>query len=195
VRRVATVEEKRWLQAAQRGDTEAFAVLYRANVKAIFRYILMRVRDPQLAEDLTGDVFIRALKSIRNYEDQGKPFVAWLYRIAHARVVDHYRRQDRRPSEQELDDEPIVVQTDMDANMLRRQAANALRQAIQALTPEQQQVIVLRFMEGQRLEVVAEVMGKNANAIKALQHRALKALASRLEKAGFDLDAVLAGIG
>jgi RNA polymerase sigma factor (sigma-70 family) len=88
-----------------------------------------------------------------------------------------------------------VVQTDMDANMLRRQAANALRQAIQALTPEQQQVIVLRFMEGQRLEVVAEVMGKNANAIKALQHRALKALASRLEKAGFDLDAVLAGIG
>lgn len=192
---MATVEEKRWLQAAQRGDTEAFAVLYRANVKAIFRYILMRVRDPQLAEDLTGDVFIRALKSIRNYEDQGKPFVAWLYRIAHARVVDHYRRQDRRPSEQELDDEPIVVQTDMDANMLRRQAANALRQAIQALTPEQQQVIVLRFMEGQRLEVVAEVMGKNANAIKALQHRALKALASRLEKAGFDLDAVLAGIG
>jgi RNA polymerase sigma-70 factor, ECF subfamily len=192
---VATVEEKRWLQAAQRGDTEAFAVLYRANVQPIYRYILLRVRDPHLAEDLTGDVFIRALKSIRTYEDQGKPFVAWLYRIAHARVVDHYRRQDRRPTEQELDEEPIVVQTDMDAGMLRRQAASALRQAIQALTPEQQQVITLRFMEGQRLEAVAEVMGKNANAIKALQHRALKALASRLEKAGFDLNAVLAGIG
>jgi RNA polymerase sigma-70 factor (ECF subfamily) len=88
---VDRVEEKRLLQAARGGDRDAFATLYRANVQTIYRYIAYRVNDTQLAEDLTGDVFIRALQSMASYKDQGKPFKAWLYRIAHARVVDHYR--------------------------------------------------------------------------------------------------------
>ncbi len=188
------VEEQRWLRLAQRGDADAFARLYQAHVQAIFRYIYHRLNDVQLAEDFTGDVFVRALKGIGAYQDQGKPFIAWLYRIAHARVVDHYRRQDRRPEDTDLDAEPIAVTADMDEGMLRRQAAKALREGLAALTGDQQQVLVLRFIEGQRIEVVADLMGKNANAIKQLQHRALKALAKRLEKAGFDLDTLLSGL-
>ncbi len=186
--------EQRLLMGVRRGDTEAFAGLYKANVQAVFRYIAFRVNDSQLAEDLTGDVFIRALKSISSYQDQGKPFVAWLYRIAHARVVDHYRQKDRRPQSTALDDEPIEAGGDMDATLLQEQASVALHQAINDLTEDQQQVIILRFIEGQRIEMVAQQMGKNANAIKALQHRALHALAARLERAGFDIEAVLSGL-
>lgn len=186
-------EEQRLLKLAQRGDADAFAALYHDSVQAIFRYVAHRVNDHRLAEDLTGDVFIRALESLSSYRDQGKPFIAWLYRIAHARVIDHYRRIGRRPSESDIEDEPIAVEADMDAGMLRRQAAKALREAITELTADQQQVVILRFVEGYRIETVAEMMGKQPNAIKALQFRALRSLASRLERSGHNLDSILAG--
>jgi RNA polymerase sigma-70 factor, ECF subfamily len=191
---VDRVEEQQLIQQARHGDSEAFAALYRASVQPIFRYIAHRVNDPQLAEDLTADVFTRALKSMAAYQEQGRPFLAWLYRIAHARVVDYYRRADRRPLESDLDAEPIPVEADMDQQLLRRQAAKGLRAAIADLTEDQQQVVILRFIEGHRIEVVAQLMGKNANAIKALQHRALRTLANRLKRAGFDVESILSGL-
>ena len=187
-------DEQQLIQQAQRGDPDAFAALYRANVQAIFRYIAHRVNDTQLAEDLTADVFTRALKSMGAYQEQGRPFLAWLYRIAHARVVDHYRRSGRRPQENDLEGEAIPVESDLDQQVLRRQAAKGLRVAITALTDEQQQVIILRFIEGYSIEVVAQMMGKNPNAIKALQHRALRSLANRLRRTGFDIEAILSGL-
>ncbi|MCB9450103.1 MAG: sigma-70 family RNA polymerase sigma factor [Anaerolineaceae bacterium] len=188
------VEERHLLQRAQRGDADAFAQLYRAHVQPIFRYIYYRVNDTQLAEDLTSAVFTRALQALGSYTDQGKPFIAWLYRIAHARVVDHYRRVERRPVESDVEAEPIPVLHDMDHRLLRRQAATALREAIIQLTGEQQHVIILRFMEGYNLEDTAMLMGKNANAIKALQHRALRSLARHLAQSGFDSESILAGL-
>jgi RNA polymerase sigma-70 factor, ECF subfamily len=191
---VERVNEQRLLQRARRGDAEAFAALYRANVQAIFRYIIYRVSHAPLAEDLTGDVFVRALKGISAYQEQGKPFVAWLYRIAHDRVVDYYRQQDRQPATPLSDEDPLPVTSNMDEGLLRRQAARALREAIAELTADQQQVIILRFIEGQRIEKVAQIMGKNANAIKQLQHRALAALARHLQQAGFEIESILAGL-
>lgn len=191
---MAGVDERRLVERARRGDPDAFAQLYRQHVQAIFRYIFHRVNDAHLAEDLTSDVFARALKSIAGYTDQGKPFITWLYRIAHARVVDHYRRSDRRPTESDLDAEPLSVTADLDQGILRRQAARALQAALVRLTDEQQQVVILRFIEGYPVETVAQIMGKNANAIKALQHRALRSLAGHLQRAGFDIEAILAGL-
>jgi RNA polymerase sigma-70 factor, ECF subfamily len=191
---VERVDEQRLLARAQKGNADAFAQLYRANVQAIYRYIYHRVNDVHLAEDMTGDVFTRALKSMATYRDQGKPFVAWLYRIAHARVIDYYRMTNRRPVESDVDAEPIPVNANMDEGILRRQMAKALREAIGTLTDEQQQVVILRFIEGQSIETVADIMGKNANAIKALQHRALRTLAGRLERSGFDVESILSGL-
>ncbi len=188
------VEEKKLLQLAQRGNADAFSALYQTHVQTIFRYVYHRVNNVQLAEDLTGDVFTRALSGLANYQDLGKPFIAWLYSIAHARVVDYYRRAGRQTDESDEVIERIPVTPDMDEGILRRQAIKALREAITGLTGEQQQVVVLRFIEGYRIEHVAEVMGKNANAIKALQHRALRSLASRLERAGLDIAAILSGL-
>ncbi|MBI5668887.1 MAG: sigma-70 family RNA polymerase sigma factor [Chloroflexi bacterium] len=191
---VTRVDEGRLIRRARQGDADAFACLYQETVQAVYRYIYLRVNDTQLAEDMTGDVYMRALKAMGSYQEQGKPFIAWLYRIAHARVVDHYRRTDRRPVESDIEAEPIPVSADMDHSLLRRQAAKALREAIAQLTDEQQQVVILRFIEGHSLETAAQIMGKNANAIKALQHRALRSLAGRLARAGFDVEAILAGL-
>ena len=78
--------------------------------------------------------------------------------------------------------------------MMQRQAAKLLREAISQLTDDQQQVIILRFVEGHRIETIARLMGKQPNAIKALQHRALRALANRLERTGLDIESILAGM-
>lgn len=188
------VEEKRLIHLAQKGQKEAFARLYRQHVQAIYRYIYYRVSDNQLAEDLTGDVFVKALAALPKYRDQGKPFIAWLYRIAHARVIDYYRLRERRPDESNIESEPIAMSSNMDSALLQQQAAKVLQLAIAELTDEQQHVIILRFVEGESLESVANILGKNTNAIKALQHRALRALASKLERSGFDVENILAGL-
>ncbi len=187
-------EEKRLLRSAQKDNGDAFAALYRANVQAIYRYIYYRVSDRQLAEDLTSDVFMRALRGLKRYEDRGKPFVAWLYRIAHDRVIDHRRRVNRRATDVDIDDKPMPVRVDMDSGMMRKQAARALRSAIAQLTDDQQQVIILRFIEGYSLDDTAQAMDKKANAIKALQHRAVRALGRQLEREGFPIDEILAGL-
>lgn len=190
------VEEQRLLKLAQAGNTEAFAHLYRSNVQLIFRYLYYRLNDIQLAEDFTADVFTRAFKDLMTYQDMGKPFVAWLYRIAHARVVDYYRQTDRRGIDDELDEAVQVnpISDAIDANLLRKQMAQALHHAIAQLIPSQQQVVLLRFIEDKSLEETALLMDKKANAIKALQHRALKTLAQILTKMGFDSDEFLAGL-
>lgn len=187
-------EEQLLLRKAQQGDADAFAQLYRANVQRIFRYIYHRVNHHQLAEDLTGDVFIRALEGLSGYRDQGKPFIAWLYRIAHDRVIDHYRRTGRRPVEEDIEDKSLPVTLNMDERMVQGQMVQILLKALAGLTEDQRRVVELRFIEGQRIEAVAQIMGKNANAIKALQHRALQAMAKQLQKSGLDIESILAGL-
>lgn len=188
------VEERRLIQQAQSGSEEAFAELYRATVQRIYRYIYYRTHDEQLAEDLTADVYTKVIEGLPRYIDKGKPFVAWLYRIAHARVVDHYRRQDRRPTATNVEEANLSITPDMDVGMVKSHASQALTNAIAGLTVEQQQVIILRFIEGLPIEAVAEQMGKKGNAIKALQHRAVRSLASHLERSGFDTESIMAGL-
>jgi RNA polymerase sigma-70 factor (ECF subfamily) len=187
-------DEQRLVAQAQRGNHEAFAVLYREHVQAIYRYVYHRVSDRQLAEDITGDVFTKAIEGLGRYQDTGNPFLAWLYRIAHDRVIDHYRKVNRQPTESDIEEQAIPVETDMDSGLVQEQLSKVLQAAIADLTSEQQQVVILRFIEGYRIEMVAGMMGKNANAIKALQHRALRALASRLERSGLDIESIMAGL-
>lgn len=188
------VEELQLIQQAQDGSGEAFAVLYREHVQQIHRYIYYRTNDKHLAEDLTADVFTKAIEGLSRYVDKGKPFISWLYRIAHARVVDHYRRQDRRPTATDVEEANLSVTPDMDTSMIKQHASHALLTAIQSLTDEQQQVIILRFVDGLSTEAVAEQLGKKGNAIKAMQFRAVRSLASFLERSDFDAESILAGL-
>jgi RNA polymerase sigma-70 factor (ECF subfamily) len=159
-------------------DPSALAELYDQFAPAIYAYIYRRVGEQRLAEDLTGDVFVNALGALRKGQFASTSLPAWLYRLAHNRVVDHYRRgREVAPLEEWApapDDVPEA------ADRRRRQAR--LREALHHLTEDQQQVIVLRFGEGQSAAAVARVMGKTEESVRALQHRALAALRRWLDE-------------
>lgn len=178
--------EQALIKAAQRGDQNAFAALYRAYVDKIYRYILFRVESVQTAEDLTAEVFLRMVESLPSYEDRNTPLLVWLYRIAHARVIDHYRRYKRTAEQASLDSVEIGADLDLDSDLLTEYRVDQLRAALSRLTDSQRQVIILRFIEGYSLEATAQAMDKTVDAVKALQYRALQALAAALRAQGYE---------
>jgi RNA polymerase sigma-70 factor (ECF subfamily) len=177
------------VERAQAGDSDAFGLIYDRYVDTVFRFVYFRVGNRQLAEDLTSDTFLRALKRIGSFTWQGRDLGAWLVTIARNLVADHFKsgryrlevttgdvldadREDRGP---EGSPESAVV--DHITNV-------ALLTAVKQLNPEQQECIVLRFLQGFSVAETAQTMGKNEGAIKALQYRAVRALA-RLLPEGF----------
>ena len=166
---------------AKAGDAEAFGHLYETYLDRIYRYIYFRVTDEQTAEDLISQVFTKAWENLDRYQPSGRPFIAWLYTIAHNTVIDHYRtRKDTVAIEN-------TISLASDAPSPHEQVelhfeADNLRAALQTLTPEQQQVIVLKFISGMSTDEIAGQLHKSAGAIRALQMRALQALAKQMER-------------
>jgi len=168
------------IERARSGDRGAFAELYDLHVDSVYRYLLYRVREPSDAEDLTSEVFTRAFANIHRYRWQGKSFLAWLYTIARNAVTDRRRRD--RPT-MDLDDAFGIMEEGPTAHerAVHGEAVDALRGAVKHLTTEQQEVIVLRFVENLSSRQVAQVLGKNEGAIRALQFRALGRLRKLLQ--------------
>lgn len=166
---------------AQRGDVDAIGALYDQHHQALFRYIWLRVGERTLAEDLTGDVFVRMLAALPRYQPSLVSFRAWLYRIAHNLVVDHYRKGGDRNSVplQQAENKSAEGETPL-ALFEQELTVERLRRALEALEQTQRDVVTLRFLSGLSLQETAEVMGKTEAAIKALQHRSLAALRSAL---------------
>jgi len=174
-------EERSWVERARQGDDEAIGWLYRRYAPAVFRYLFYRLGEREVAEDLTSEVFVRAIEGLPRYQQRGLPFAAWLYRIAAARVVDHYRRMRRRPATR-LQPESATSGERAEQEAESRLSAEELQRGLAGLPPAYQQVIVLRFVEGLSHEEVAQVMGRSAGAVRVLQYRALAALRRQLEK-------------
>ncbi len=179
---VSIDHESQLIRRAIAGDTAAISELYERHVDAIYRYVAYRVDDPHIAEDITADVFLRALERLDQYDERGVPFAAWLYRISHARVVDHWRATNRHPTipldeltDQELKGDDSGLATDVLQH-------RALREALKAITLDQQEVLVLRFMQGLSNEEISQIVNKTVGAVKALQHRGLAALARLLKE-------------
>lgn len=170
------------LEQAKQGVPEALAALYDQFVDKIYSYIYHRVGHADLAEDLTGQVFIRMLEAVRTGHAWRTSFSGWLYRIAHNLVIDYYRRRSRATFI-ELEEATPVQSRHGDPV----QAAEALldkqhlRAALHSLTEEQAQVITLRFLEEMSIAETAEIMGKTEGAIKAQQYRAVLALKRVME--------------
>lgn len=167
----ATADEEILVQRAMAHDSQAFACLYDRYVGKIYRYFAYRMTAKAQAEDLTALVFLKSWEAIGNYRLTGRPFAAWLYRIAHNVAVDYYRRWHESVS---FDDtsfaEPPVDVEDMTT---REMATQDLRDAIARLTPNQQQVIILRFVEDLTTEQVAKIVRRTPGAVRTLQHRAI----------------------
>jgi RNA polymerase sigma-70 factor (ECF subfamily) len=161
-------------QRASSGDRDAFAALYERHLDAVYRYAFYRVRDDAEADDVTSEVFHRALQAMPRYEPR-RPFLAFLYTIARNVIADRFRRArhtvpldeaaDARSEERPLDERAGELDD-----------ARKLRVALAQLTPLQQEVIVLRFVEGWSLEEIASIQGKPASTVRGIQFRALAAL-------------------
>lgn len=173
------IPEHELIDRAQRGDSDAVAGLYRQYVQAITRYISYRVGDSAVVEDLTAEVFLRMVEGLPDYRPTGAPFEAWLYRIAGARVADHYRAQRRHPT----DELPEVLEsggTPLDLRIEQREELDALRAALQQLSEDHQTILILRFVERKSHQEVADILDRSVVAITTAQYRALKRLAELL---------------
>lgn len=175
----ATDVEK-FVQLAQKGDTEAFGKIYDALVKPVYRYIYYRV-SPQIAEDLTEETFLKAWQSISKYKAGATPFSAWIFRIAHNLVCDHYRKNE---ISSEIDENMADTKTDAIPSYHLNIHLNQvkLRQAINRLPENYQQVILLKYINEEENDVIAQVIGKTEGAVRTLQFRALEKLRSFLEE-------------
>lgn len=163
------------LSRANAGDVQALGEIYALYAPRIYHFLYRRLGDAHLAEDLTSDVFLRALTALHSgtFADQG--LRAWLFQIARHRLIDHFRRSP--PGWVEVWDERLGDEDEaMSLALERTEFADWLRQMLSRLSPEQKQVILLRFGAGLSAAEVAERLGSSAEAVRALQYRALNAL-------------------
>lgn len=173
------------VERVQAGDAEAFGELYDRYADQVFRYLFFRLGSREVAEDLTSDTFLRALRRIGSLQWQGRDVSAWLTTIARNLVADHYKssrykleistadmldadRPDRHP------------ENHPEEQTLSLLASEQVLRAVRRLGAEQQECIVLRFLQGLSVAETAEVLGKSTNAVKALQYRAVRSLAGLL---------------
>ena len=171
-------EDAALARRAGSGEAEAFGVLYDRYVDAVYRYVFYRVRNEAEAEDVTSDVFMRALRAIPKYEPR-QAFLAWLYRIARNAVIDRSRRQGAR---QQVSFEDALAHPNADqvvnpdAGLLAGSDASVVRVAMQQLTPLQQEILVLRYVEGYDTKTISKLVGKADGTIRGIEFRALTAL-------------------
>ena len=174
---------------AQAGDAEAFGELYDRYLDLVYRYVYYRVGSAQLAEDLTSETFLRALRRITSFTWQGRDVGAWLMTIARNLIADHYKSSRTRLelSTDDVTESGARLTTDGPEDAVLEAMQNrVLLAVVKQLGAEQQECIVLRFLQGLSVAETAQAMGKNDGAIKALQYRAIRSL-GRLLPEGVEL--------
>ncbi len=166
-------------------DPAAFGVLYERYVNKIYNYVYYRIGNQYDAEDLTARTFYRALDHIERYVDQGAPFSAWLYRIAHNLVANWHRDQSRRKIIS-LEDIKLSVQRRQGPDQMaeQKEEKDELLAAIRRLPPDRQQLLILKFVEGMSNAEIGKVMDRSEGAIKSLYHRTLLSLREMLDPQG-----------
>jgi len=172
--------DRKLLRRARAYDQEALGELYDTYAARIYGYIYKRVQNAQIAENLTGDVFLRLLEAIQDEKAWRSSFTGWLYRIAHNLIVDHYRSEP--PPSVRVDDLSLPGDDSIEETASDPFQKRQVRAALKQLTPDQQQVLALRFGEQMKSREVARILQKSVGAVEALQHRALNSLRRLLDE-------------
>ena len=166
-------------------DDEAYREVLERYSDPLYRYLYGITGDTQLSQDILGDTFLRMVEKIDSYTYYGAPFKAWLYRIAHNLAINAVKRARHTVGMEDLDrvakpvtDPALRIAAQIEEQELRA----ALRAALPELTEEQQQVLMLRFVEGKSPGEVAETLGKSENAVKQLQFRAVRSLERLMQR-------------
>lgn len=178
-------ESWRHVDAAQRGDNDAFGRLYDQYAHVVYRYVLFRVSDHCLAEDITSETFLRALRRIASITYQGRDVAAWFITIAKNLILDHIKSGRTRlevPTAEMIEGGPHTKghQSGPEQHVLAEATHRELLHCVRMLNPDQRECIRLRFLQGLSVTETATLMQRNEGAIKALQHRAIRRLAQLL---------------
>jgi RNA polymerase sigma-70 factor (ECF subfamily) len=183
----AGVPDAFWRDPVERAKTDpaAFGQLYDRYAAQIYRFVRARIRDDGLAEDVTAEVFLSALRHIKSYQDQGRPFSCWLYRIAVNAVASHYRSQRSSLS---LDEHLGLASPVLDPldEVVGRERVRTVWQAVDRLPAQQRAAMILKFSEDMTMEEVGAVLGKSQAAAKLLIYRAMQRLRRELAPAALE---------
>lgn len=169
------------VKASQDGDMRAFGDLFDRYYDVVFRYVLFRMGDRTLAEDITQETFVRALRRITSVSYQGRDIGAWFVTIARNLIFDHVKSSRYRL--EHTTSEIIELSPSMNGpeqQVLDGATNDELLRCVRKLNPDQQECIHLRFLQGLSVAETARMMDRNEGAVKALQHRAVRRLAQLL---------------
>jgi RNA polymerase sigma-70 factor, ECF subfamily len=168
-----TAEEFKRITGNKEENENKLISLYDEYYHKVARYAFVRIGDKNEAEDIASEVFLRALDSLKTYQERGLPMQAWLFKIAHNLVVDHFRKKHKTVSLRDVeikDDTDPVATAEINIEMIR------VNQAMQSLTEEQREVVRLRFFGGLTSREVGEVLNKGDGAVREMQSAALEKL-------------------
>jgi RNA polymerase sigma-70 factor, ECF subfamily len=178
----STENVRRLVERAQQGDRDALEELYLIHFDRIYGYLHMSVGNRHDAEDLTTQTFLKMLESIGKFRWRSAPFSAWLFRIAHNLAMDHFRSRKRWQPEEDVPEPPGSEEPSAEMLAMHSIGRQSMMELIETLSPEQQQVLTLKFVFNFPNAEVATILGKTEGAIKSLQHRALVSLQKQIER-------------
>jgi RNA polymerase sigma-70 factor, ECF subfamily len=179
-RPAAAADVRKLVERAQAGDREAMEELYLLHFDRIYSYLHMSVGNRHDAEDLTTQTFLRMLEKIGKFQWRSAPFSAWLFRIAHNLAMDHFRANRRWQPQEEVPEPRDSEEPSAETAALHSIGRQSMLELIEELSPEQQQVLTLKFVFGFSNGDVATILDKTEGAVKSLQHRALVSLQKQL---------------
>ena len=176
------MSEERLVREAQSGDPQALEELCRREWRPVYALLYSNLRDRNEAQDLTQDVFLRALRSFDRYRHRDTPFRAYLKAIARNLLRDRWRR--RSPTLVDLEDHAEPASPDLlpDERVVGAETRQSIHELLETLNRDQREVVRLRVLEARPTGEVAEIMGRNANAIRQLQYRAIESLRQRMRE-------------
>jgi RNA polymerase sigma-70 factor (ECF subfamily) len=166
----------------QQGDRDALEELYLIHFDRIYSYLHVSVGNRHDAEDLTTQTFMKMLEKIGSFKWQSAPFSAWLFRIAHNLAMDHFRSRRRWQPEEEVPEPPGEEEPSAELTAMQTIGRESMLKLIEGLSPEQQQVLTLKFVFNLPNAEVAAILEKTEGAIKSLQHRALVSLQKQIHQ-------------
>jgi RNA polymerase sigma-70 factor (ECF subfamily) len=172
-------EERRLVEAAQR-DPARFADLYENYFERVYGYVARRVRSRHEAEDLTAEVFHKALRSLPRFKWTGAPFAAWLFRIASNMIADRAKRAVREQSVTLDEDLATAAGAGQQSSVEEVERQTRLFRLVDELAEDQRRVVVMRFAEEKSIREIAQTLGRSEGAVKQLQFRALQNLRAKL---------------
>jgi RNA polymerase sigma-70 factor, ECF subfamily len=179
--RESTDHVRKLVERAQKGDRAAIEELYLIHFDRIYSYLHMTVGNRHDAEDLTTQTFLKMLESIGRFRWQAAPFSAWLFRIAHNLSMDHFRSRRRWQPEEDVPEPHGSEEPSAELEAMQSIGRQSMLELIDTLSPEQQQVLTLKFVFNFPNADIAKILDKTEGAIKSLQHRALASLQKQIQ--------------